>query len=124
MTNVLLRRFGGHFAHKLVVKHTEEGGVLDVRFGLALLRDRRIPIGAKLMSLAIGGGITAAVMAMELPLESLLALLVPFIGFASDALIDGLEAVIGPMVVAALVLPHLAPEATVRALREERALLH
>lgn len=54
-------------------------------------------------------------------LEGVLAFLVPVVGVAGDVAIDGAEAVLGPVLVATLLLPYLAPPALVRQIRAERA---
>jgi hypothetical protein len=120
MLNLFLRLFGRRVAHRAVARHTRGGGILDTKFGFALLRDRRIPPGLKLFSLGLGMGLMALLIGMELPLEGLWALLLPPLALPLDFAIDGLEAVIGPLLIASLLLPHLAPKALVSRLRAER----
>jgi hypothetical protein len=41
--------------------------------------------------------------------------------FAGDVVLDGVEAVFGPVLIATLLLPYLAPDAVVQQIRAERA---
>ena len=120
MTGLILRLLGHKAMHNTVAKHTTHGGVLDVQLGFALLRDRRVPIVSKLLALALGAGSIAAMMTLELPLESLIAVVLPLLGVMADFAVDGIEAVIGPIVVAALLIQHIAPAPVVQIIREER----
>src|SRR2546429_8821752 len=100
MLSLLMRLFGRRIAHKAVATHVREGGALDIKLGFALLRDRRVPIGAKLLSLLLGFALVALLIELELPLEALLAVAVPFVGLGLDSILDGLEVGIGPFVLA------------------------
>lgn len=113
-------RILGHRAAQKVLGPPRPGGALDIRFGMAILRDRRVPLRYKLLALALGVGIMMAVVAAEIPIESALALLLPFLGVELDLLADGAEMLIGPPLLAALLLPHLAPRPLIEALRAER----
>ena len=119
MFKLLLRLFGGRVAHRALARHTHNGGLLDTRFGFALLRDRRVPPVAKLFSLGLGLALCALVIAMELPLEGLWALLPPPLALPVEFVIDGLEAVVVPLLASAILLPHLAPKPLVSRLRAE-----
>lgn len=121
MPGLLMRLFGHKMFHKAVAPHTSNGGVLDIHLGFAMLRDRRVPIGSKLLALALGAGGIALLINLQLPLEAVLAILLPVIGFMGDAVVDGIEGVVGPFVLAALLLPHLAPAAVAQTIRAERA---
>ena len=87
--------------------------------GYALLRDRRVPIRTKLIALGIGAAGVGAIELMQLPLEGVFAALLPLVGAAGDLTLDGAEAVIGPVLIATLVLPHLVPGDLVRQVRAE-----
>lgn len=87
--------------------------------GYALLRDRRVPIRTKLIALGIGAAGVGAIELMQLPLEGVFAALLPLVGAAGDLTLDGAEAVIGPILIATLVLPHLVPGELVRQVRAE-----
>lgn len=121
MPGLFMRLFGHKMFHKAVASHTSNGGVLDIKLGFAMLRDRRVPIGSKLLALVLGVAGIFLLINLELPLEAVLALFLPVIGFMGDAVINGLEGVVGPFVLAALLLPHLAPAAVSQAIRAERA---
>ncbi|HVT11760.1 MAG TPA: hypothetical protein VHE55_05805 [Fimbriimonadaceae bacterium] len=47
---------------------------------------------------------------LEVPLESLVGFFVPFLGFAADAVFDGLEFLVFPILLSAMILPHLVPK--------------
>ena len=82
---------------------------MNMTLGYALLHDRRVPIRAKLIALGIGAAGVGAIELLQLPVEGVVAALLPLMGAAADLALDGAEAVIGPVVIAALLLPHLAP---------------
>jgi hypothetical protein len=60
-----------------------------------LLRDHRVPIRPKLIALGIGAAVVGFVEILQLPLESVFALILPVVGVAGDIVFDGAEAVIG-----------------------------
>src|SRR5260370_11611839 len=94
---------------------------MPMQLGSALLRDRRVSIRAKLIALGIGAAAVGAIELLQLPVEGVVAALLPFIGAAGDLTLDGAEAVIGPVLIATLLLPHLAPADIVQQIRAERA---
>jgi len=122
MQTLLLRFLGHRAAHRALAGHTNSGGALDIHLGLALLRDRRVPIATKVLALMMGAAGMALLVALELPVETLLALLIPALGLVADAVLDGLESVVGPFIVAALLMPYLAPAPVVEIIRNERAI--
>lgn len=119
MMKFLLNQVGKHAAHAAVGSRLRESR-FNVKLGFAAFRDKRISFWVKLLALALGGGITALLIALEIAPESLLALLVPF-GFALDFVADGLEAIIVPVVAGALILPFVAPRDVVDQIMAERA---
>lgn len=120
MLNFIVRSLGKKAIHHTAAKHIG-GNILDVRLGLTLLRDRRVPVGSKLLALALGGALMSALITMELPLEALWAIILPGLGFAMDSMVDGLEAVAGPLIIGSLLLQFLAPKHVVAQIRDERA---
>ena len=92
---------------------------MNMTLGYTLLRDRRVPIRTKLIALGIGAAGVGAIELLQLPIEGVVAALLPFIGAAGDLALDGAEAIIGPVLIATLVLPHIAPPALVRQIRAE-----
>ena len=58
---------------------------------------------------------------LQIPLESVFAVILPAIGIAGDVVLDGAEAVIGTVFVATLLLPYLAPSTIVQQIQAERA---
>jgi hypothetical protein len=92
---------------------------MNITLGYALLRDRRVPIRTKLIALGIGAAGVGAIELLQIPIEGVVAALLPFIGAAGDLALDGAEAVVGPFVIATLLLPYLAPPDLVRQVRAE-----
>lgn len=94
---------------------------MDIQLGYRLLRDHRVPARPKLIALAIGAAIVGFIELLQLPLESIFALILPVVGVAGDVVFDGAEGVIGTVLVATLLMPHLAPATIVQQIRAERA---
>jgi len=94
---------------------------MSMKLGYALLRDRRISIRAKLIALGIGAAVVGLVELLQIPFESVAAFILPVLGITGDLAIDGAEAVIGPVVLATLVLPYLASSTIVQQIRAELA---
>jgi hypothetical protein len=92
---------------------------MNMTLGYALLRDRRVPIRTKLIALGIGAAGVGAFELLQLPVEGVVAALLPLIGAAGDLALDGAEAVLGPVLIATLLLPHLAPADLVQQIRAE-----
>lgn len=92
---------------------------MKIALGYALLRDRRVPVRTKLIALGLGAAGIGAIELLQLPIEGLVAALLPFVGAAGDLALDGAEAVLGPVLIAILVLPYLAPPDLVRQIRAE-----
>ena len=63
--------------------------------GYILLCDRRVSIWTKLIALNIGAAVIAAIEVIQLPVEDVIAALLPFVGTAGDIALDGAEAVVG-----------------------------
>ncbi len=83
-------------------------GWLDIPGGFRLFFNRELPLRYKLTAVVAGIAITAAVVAMELPLETIVGGLLNLPGITLDLLVDGAEIVIGPVLFAAITLPHIA----------------
>jgi hypothetical protein len=92
---------------------------VNLALGFRLLRDRRVSLRAKLIALGIGAALTGVMELLQLPLEGVAAVFLPFIGAAGDLVLDGAEAVIGPVLIASVLLPHLAPADLVTQIRAE-----
>jgi hypothetical protein len=94
---------------------------MNIQLGYALLRDRRVPLRPKIIALAIGAACFGLIEILQIPLESVFAAVLPILGIAGDVVLDGAEAVLGPVLVATILLPYLAPAPIVREIRAERA---
>jgi hypothetical protein len=119
-----LSRLAARYVGRAAAEQRQPGNLLDLRLGATLLRDRRIPASRKLMALAIGFAITYALCAVEAPLEMVVGVLAPGLGTAAGLLLDGAEAIVCPMLFAALLLPHLAPQALAAEMRSSRQSLN
>jgi hypothetical protein len=118
MASKLARFAGSQVARQAIQQHTTPGGALDLKFGLHLLaRDRNVPIVYKMLALGLGGVLTLLLNILEIPLESMLVILLPVIGFGAEMIWNGLEMIVCPILFAALMLPHLAPKQFVQAAR-------
>lgn len=117
---LVMNRVAHSVAGKYAAQYVGPNQILDAKLGWTLLRDKRVPMGKKALALALGAGATAALLAAELPLNALVALILPGIGFGLDAIMDSAEVVVGPVLFASLVLPHLAPKNVVQQIRAER----
>lgn len=95
--------------------------LLDMKLGFALMRDRRVPMRSKLGSVVLGMAVTGVVEFLEIPVEGVLAALLPILGLAGDFVLDGAEMVAGPLVLATLLLPFVAPREVVDRVLAERA---
>ncbi|HEY9722365.1 MAG TPA: hypothetical protein V6D47_10140 [Oscillatoriaceae cyanobacterium] len=93
---------------------------LDLGFGMALMRDGRVPFRAKALALACGGAVMTVLVALEVPVEGFFALFLPLIGAVADFAVDGAEEVLGALILGALLMPYVAPRELVRAIRDER----
>jgi len=62
---------------------------MNIRLGYRLLRDHRVPIRAKLMALGIGAACIGALELLQLPLEAVLAAILPLIGITGDVAFKG-----------------------------------
>ncbi len=122
MASKLAKFAGSHVARQAIQQHTVPGGALDLRFGLHLLaRDGNVPVRYKLLALAFGGVLTFFLNILEIPLETMLAVLLPVIGLGFDVVLNGVELIVCPILFAALLLPHLAPRPFVDAARARQA---
>jgi hypothetical protein len=94
---------------------------MNAPLGYALLRDRRVSLRAKFLALGAGLAVMGVIQLLQIPFESVLALVLPGVGAAGDVAVDGAEAVIVPVLVATLLMPYLAPPSLVQEVRAEHA---
>jgi hypothetical protein len=97
---------------------------MNIRLGYRLLRDHRVPIWAKLMALGIGAACIGALEVLELPLETVLAGMLPLIGITGDIAFNGAEAIAGPVIIATMVLPYLVAPPLLRQICAEGEWAH
>ena len=94
---------------------------MNIQLGYALLRDPRVSMQLKMMALVIGAAVVGFIELLQIPLETVFAVILPVIGVAGDVVFDGAEAVIGTVFIATLLMPYLAPATIVQQIRAERA---
>jgi hypothetical protein len=122
---IMIRHIAGFLGRRLLGRAVASsalgasGGAIDPKLGLRLLRDSRVPLKSKLCALGLGLGAVLVLEILELPLQTALWLLLPVIGMAADFALDGLELLAGPLLVACLTLPVLAPREIVEQIRAE-----
>lgn len=118
--NLSFRRVGGPVAHLMARHYIGEGKPLDLPLGMALFRDKRVPVASKMGAMAIGFAAMMVWNVLELPVEALVAFLLPLVGMGLEIAWNGAETIIGSLLFASLVLPHIAPKALVQEIRAER----
>ena len=77
--------------------------------GYLLLTNPRVNLSSKLLAFGLGFLFTLILVALEVPLEGVLAFLLPFAGAIGDVTFDGIEMLLLPLLFACLLLPSLAP---------------
>jgi|SRR5215469_4447893 len=92
---------------------------MDVRLGYRLLKDNRVPLRAKLTALGIGAACIAALEVLEMPLEAVLAAILPLVGITGDIALGGAEVVFGPVLIATILLPYMVAPPLVQQIRAE-----
>ena len=102
-----------------VAENTRTARLGRFRLGFALLKNGTVPFSAKLFALAIGALGTLSLVALEVPLEGVVATLLPFVGMVTDLAIDGTEVLILPVVFAILLMPSLSPKPIVQRVRDQ-----
>ena len=68
------------------------------------MRDPQVKASTKLLSLGLGLLLTCLLELCQVPLETVLAVFLPFIGWGLELMVDGIELVILPLVFGAIVL--------------------
>jgi hypothetical protein len=95
--------------------------LFDMSLGFALMGDRRVRLRHKALAIFLGLAITGIVEFLEIPVEGVMTMLIPILGVLGDAVVDGAEIVAGPILLAAVLLPFLAPHDLVEKIRSERS---
>jgi hypothetical protein len=88
--------------------------------GFALFRDRRVPVSAKIVAVILGLAGMVLLNIAELPAEALIAVAMPLIGIPFDIAFNGIENIIGPVLMSAFFLTLTAPKGLVERIRRER----
>lgn len=92
---------------------------VDLKLGYRLMLDRRVPMRCKLLAMGFAVALTGILEFLELPIEGMVAGLIPVIGLAGDIAVDGIELVAGPLLFACMLLPWLTPSSIASQVRGE-----
>lgn len=95
------------------------GRFLNLGLGVTLLRDGRVPARYKAAALGASAAVMTGLVALEVPLEGILAVVVPFLGPMVDLAADGAEETLGTLVLATLLLPRIVPREVLAEIRAE-----
>jgi hypothetical protein len=121
LKNPAVRQVGSPVLHIVAHRYVGEGKLFDLRLGFALFKEKRTPVGAKMSALVLGAVAMMGWNLLELPVEALMAFLLPFVGMVFQVAWNGLETVIGSLLFASLILPRIAPQALVHQVRTGQA---
>jgi hypothetical protein len=121
MKNAMIRHIGGIALNRAARNYIGEGKRIDAKLGIALFRDRRVPVPAKMAAIALGFVLMTVLNALQLPLDAVIAFLLPFVGLGVELMWNGAETLIGTLLFSALALPFVAPKGIVERIRAERA---
>jgi hypothetical protein len=121
MRNAIIRHIGGLALNQAARQYIGEGKRVDAKLGIALFRDKRVPVAAKMAAIALGFGLMTVLNALQLPLEAVIAFLIPFVGLGVEVMWNGAETIVGTLLFSSLVLPFVAPKALVQQVRAERS---
>jgi hypothetical protein len=105
----VLKVVGRQAVHKAVA-HQAKRGKLNPRLGLALLRDKRVPFGVKFKAVVLALMGMLCLNILEIPAEMILMVALPMLGVPINIAWNGLENIVGPILLTALLLPFLAPK--------------
>lgn len=86
-------------------------GWIDVPGGLALLRDRGVPVGLKVRALGLGFLMMLVMQFFEIPLQAALVAMTGLLGLPFSVGLDGLEFLALPILFGAAILARLVPQA-------------
>ncbi len=84
-------------------------GWIDIPSGLAMMRDRNVPVAMKIQSLGIGFLLMVLLQALEFPLEALVEVMTGLLATPLMLAIDGLEFLILPVLFGAAILARKSP---------------
>jgi hypothetical protein len=87
------------------------------RLGCLLLKDPRVPLANKFFAFVLAACATLLLIAVEAPVEGMVAMMLPMLGIFVDIAVDGIEVLLLPILLAILILPTLVPRGMVDALR-------
>lgn len=114
-------RLVGRHAVKKAVAHQARRQGIDLKLGFALFRDKRVPRSAKFVAVVLGLVAMVLLNVIELPAEAFVAIALPLIGVPFDLAFNGIENVIGPVLLSAFFLTLTAPKGLVQRIHNERA---
>lgn len=118
LNNMFVRKFAEGAVRHTVASNSHKNP-LDVRFGMALVRDKRVPIKSKLLAFGLGVALLALLLAFEVPVEWMVSLLAPIL-LPLEIGLDGFELIALPLLFTTLIVIQIAPRETVGQIRAER----
>ena len=90
-----------------LIGHHAARRFLNFPLGWQLMRDPRVQVSKKAAAVTAGLLITLALLVCEVPLEGVLGLIAPVVGFGADLMIDGAEIALFPLLISLAILPYL-----------------
>ncbi len=91
------------------IGYARRKGWIDIPGGLALLRDRNVPVGLKIRSVGLGFLLMLVLQAFEFPLEAALDAMTGFLATPLMLAFDGLEFLALPILFGAAILSRSVP---------------
>ena len=121
----MLRILLGLLGHKLVKETVGQkviGSRFNIKLGIALMRDGRLPWRYRFGAMSIGALTAFLLDLVELPLGAIFAVILPIIGVPIDLALLGIEDMAILPIVTLMALPFLAPKWLVEKVQQERTI--
>jgi hypothetical protein len=99
--------------------HTGEGKAIDPKFGVKLFKDRRVPVGKKVLALFLGFTTIGLAELLDFPLEVILAPVLGLLSIPLEIASEAIEYTVGVLAISATILPHISPKMLVQQIRAE-----
>jgi hypothetical protein len=116
----MMRLLGMRVAQRVFRGRHGAAPLIDIGFGWSMLRDARVPSRTKIAAFGLGCVILMFLQVLELPVELLIAAMFNVAGIGFDLAWNGVELMAGPVLLASMLIPRLAPAGLVERLRAER----
>jgi hypothetical protein len=106
-------------AEHAVKRDIGEGKAIDPKLGAKLFKDKRVPVGKKVLALFLGVVAIGVAEVLDFPLEAILAPILGLLSIPLEITSEAIEYTVGVLAIGATLLPHLAPKPLVQQIREE-----